>query len=184
MPYDLFQHRHNFAVWAAARATQRGFTTTANLRDALDNCGICEFLRQPAFTEITIENFEILHKRWCNLIFEFLRDRRIPAVSYGRAAKLVAIYLKTMVIIGGSAYTNLGRCAHPPIDRILLRTLAEETRFPQALPAELRRLNWTELDQTRYYELITKLRSIIEPEMPFWMIEEYWTIFDIDNEAE
>jgi hypothetical protein len=176
MPYDLFQHRHNFAVWAAARATQRGFTTTANLRDALENCGICEFLRQPAFTEITNENFEILHKRWCNLIFEFLRDRRIPAVSYGRAAKLVAIYLKTMVIIGGSAYTNLGRCAHPPIDRKLLRALARQAHLPIPSRQELRKINWTELIEEDYCALINTLRSIIGPETPFWTIEEYWTV--------
>jgi len=40
MPYDLAEHRHRFAVWAAARAAQRGFTTVKNLRAALQAADI------------------------------------------------------------------------------------------------------------------------------------------------
>jgi hypothetical protein len=47
MAYDAFQHRHNFAVWASARAAQRGFTDVATLKEALDDCGIVEFVRDP-----------------------------------------------------------------------------------------------------------------------------------------
>jgi hypothetical protein len=34
--YTIDIHRHNFAVWAAARAAQRGFTTVENLKAALE----------------------------------------------------------------------------------------------------------------------------------------------------
>ncbi|MBF9002488.1 hypothetical protein [Vibrio nitrifigilis] len=45
---EEFEYCHNFAVWAGARASQRGFTTVKVLKDALDNCGIKDFARQPS----------------------------------------------------------------------------------------------------------------------------------------
>ncbi len=42
MVYDLFVHRHNFAIWAAARAAQRkaANATVQNLKDSLESSGI------------------------------------------------------------------------------------------------------------------------------------------------
>jgi hypothetical protein len=42
--YDVFEHRHRFAVWAAARAAQRGFVTVEKLRDALEATDIVAFV--------------------------------------------------------------------------------------------------------------------------------------------
>jgi hypothetical protein len=47
-----------------------------------------------------------------------LGTRHINRVTYGRAAKLVAVYLKATVIIGGNWDTPFGRTMHPPIDRV------------------------------------------------------------------
>jgi hypothetical protein len=40
----VFEHRHRFAVWAAARAAQRGFVTVEKLRDALEATDIVAFV--------------------------------------------------------------------------------------------------------------------------------------------
>ena len=183
MPYELFTHRHNFAVWAAARAAQRGFAgaDVPALRGALEASGVQRFLSDPQFADIDCTRFEELHRLWCNSICHFLENRSIGRVTYGRAAKLLAVYLKSMVIIGGSAYTSLGRCIHPPIDRRLLQTLAGDPSFEPQHRAVWRQTNWTQLTENDYYNLVRQLRSGLPQEIPFWMLEEHWTAADEDE---
>lgn len=181
MPYDLFTHRHNFAVWAAARAAQRGFTNVQNLKEALEASGVQRFLPDPAFTDVNCTRFDELHRSWCTAIVNCLNARNIPNVTFGRAAKLIAIYLKAMVITGGSAYSTLGRCIHPPIDRRLLQALASDSRHDKQERDGWRQTNWTQINENEYYELIKTLRATLSPEIPFWMLEEYWTVVDDDE---
>lgn len=178
MPYDLFEHRHNFAVWAAARAAQRGFTNTQNLKEALESSGVQRFLPDPNFSDINCVRFEELHRSWCTAIVNYLNARNIANVTYGRAAKLIAIYLKTMVIVGGSAYSTIGRCIYPPIDRRLLQALAADVRLDERNRTTWRQTNWSQLNEQDYYALIRQLRETMPPEIPFWMLEEYWTVAD------
>ena len=37
-----------------------------------------------------------------------------------------------------------------------------------------RSINWTQLNESAYYELIDQLRGAIPSGTPFWTIEEYW----------
>ena len=127
MPYDLPEHRHRFAVWAAARAAQRGFTTVRNLRDALQATDIRETLAAPGTLQISAAQFDVLHRGWCSSICSNLIARQISKTTYGRAAKLVAVYLKAIVILGEACDSALAHNMHPPIDRILLQTLAAST---------------------------------------------------------
>lgn len=181
MPYELFTHRHNFAVWAAARAAQRGFTDVPTLRAALEASGIQRFLPDPSFTDIVCARFEELHRVWCRSVCTFLSERRVANVTFGRAAKLVAVYLKSMVIVAGSACTPLGRCIHPPIDRRLLQALAGDPSFDPQQRAVWRQTNWTQLTEEDYYNLVRQLRSALPNEIPFWMLEEHWTAADEDE---
>ena len=174
MAYDLFTHRHNFAAWAAARAAQRGFTNTENLVGALEQCGVCSFLRQPDSLSTQAEAFEALHRRWCSTVCQFLENRGVPSVTYGRAAKLIAVYLKAMVITGGHGESELARVVHPPVDRILLQQLARALEVHSPHKRGWRSTNWTELDAERYYALIAQLRVVVAEE-PFWVLERYWT---------
>src|SRR5437660_689092 len=107
MEYDLAEHRHRFAVWAAARAAQRGFTTVSNLRAAVEDCGVREFLRTCDPESIDAEAFEQHHRAWCGKIISRLSDAGVKNPTYGRAAKLIGVYLKSMVILGGGERTAL-----------------------------------------------------------------------------
>lgn len=176
MPYDLFEHRHRFSLWAAARAAQRGFTTVENLRDALENCGIANFLRNPDALNTDESKFEKHHKIWCRLIVGFLKNRNIDKVTYGRAAKLVAVYLKSMIIIGPYAGTLLSSVAHLPVDRILLQNLSRAAEIHSQHKRTWRTINWTELDEPSYYDLISQLRSCLRDGEPFWSLEKFWTV--------
>ena len=63
MTYSHFIHRHKFAVWCAARAVQRKFAKTIFLRDALEKCGIVEFMEHYNGGDISPETFDKLHEK-------------------------------------------------------------------------------------------------------------------------
>lgn len=176
MNYDIFRHRHNFSVWAAARATQRGFTTVDKLRDALQNSGLVEFVRDNASFEIDAATFATRHAEWCNKIIEILKVSGVANVTFGRAAKLVAVYIKSMVVVGPHAQTSLARVAHPPIDWILLRNLSRLEKLPRDAKRVFRTTNWTDLDRDGYYALIRLIQDSMPGLDPFWRLEEYWTV--------
>lgn len=174
MSYDLFEHRHRFSVWAAARAAQRAFTTVDNLRDALQSTDIARFARDHATDFIDGAAFSNRHRTWCERISEYLFDAGVQNVSFGRAAKLVAVYLKSMIVIGPHANTALADVAHPPVDRLLLQALSRLESVPQEVRRTFRTTNWTELDDARYYELIDLIQTSVPNVRPFWHIEEHW----------
>lgn len=176
MPYDLFQHRHNFSVWAAARASQRGFTTVDKHRDALEQCGLVEYIRDHVSCEMDQASFAKRHREWCESIVNFLEDAGIQKVTFGRAAKLVAIYIKSMVVVGPHSNTSFARVAHPPIDRILLQKLARISKLPRKARKTFRTTNWTHLDRNHYYALIKDIRKSVRKLDPFWRLERYWTV--------
>jgi hypothetical protein len=102
-------------------------------------------------------------------------------VTYGRAAKLVAVYLKAMVIMGDLVDTPFGRSMHPPIDRLLLQKLASAPQIQSTHKTEWRNTNWTQLSEPEYYELVAQLREVVAGDAPFWMLEEYWSPTEVEE---
>ncbi|KAA1193933.1 hypothetical protein F0M18_00350 [Pseudohalioglobus sediminis] len=171
MQYTPHEHKHNFSVWAAARATQRGFATVSELRTALDQCGVEQFARQPK----KLGSFDEFHRDWCKTICAHLQSGGKANVAYGRAAKLVNVYLKSMVVLpdmDGKAAAII----HPPIDRRLLLSIASDTSVDLRHREVCRRIKWTQLDEDKYFDLVAILKSIIG-DKPLWMIEKYWEPF-------
>src|SRR5438477_2940419 len=89
------------------------------LRDALERCGIVEFLGSASADETDEVSFRTLHEGWCRSIVHSLEAHHTKA-TFGRAAKLIAVYLKSVVVLVRPD-TSLARVAHPPFDFILLR---------------------------------------------------------------
>jgi hypothetical protein len=176
MPYDHLEHRHRFAVWAAARAAQRGFTTVVNLKDALEQCGILDFLRDSNSLRTNQDEFEEWHREWCSNVVKFLSGRKVKGTSYGRAAKLIAVYLKTMVVIGPGWKSNLARVAHPPIDSVFLKNISKCVEVKSDHKKEWAGIRWTKLDKRGYYRLMSQLRDAIPNERSLWKLEKYWTV--------
>jgi hypothetical protein len=168
--YTTHLHRHNFAVWAAARATQRGFTTTENLKNALELSGIQGFAERPCGRA----KFEGQHRKWCLSICEGLSAVEVSDATYGRAAKLVAVYLKSMVVLPDLS-SEEAAYVHPPVDRILLQNIAKDPEVDSARSQMLRSTSWTKLSETGYFDLISVL-SDINGDRPFWKLEEYWDV--------
>jgi hypothetical protein len=181
MRYGIEEHSHRFSVWAAARAAQRGFTTVENLRTALEGSGVREFLKTGDIESVDEAAFETRHRSWCRSIMSWLTDAGVRNVTFGRAAKLIGIYLKSRVVLGVGHHSSLSRVAHPPIDGILLSNVARSPDVVSPYKGEWARVRWTRLDEEDYYRLIGQLRAILAPGAPFWVLEQYWTVTDEDG---
>jgi hypothetical protein len=176
-PYRLEDHRHRFALWAAARAAQRSLAgaTNAVLANAIETSGVLETLRsRPTSWPENAAEFDREHGVWCTKIVQHLRGKRVDA-TFGRAAKLVAIYLKTVIVLGESHNTPLSRFLHPPIDDILLKELSRpEHNFSEKARRHWKSVRWTQLDKDGYGQLIKSLRGEGLHRPAFWMAERYW----------
>lgn len=177
-PYTLFIHRHRFAVWVATTAVKRGFASLDVMRVALEASELPDFVRDQVESQLSPAAFAQLHKRWCHQIMDALADNEVEKVTYGRAAKMVAMYLKTMVIVGPWSNTDLAFVAHPPIDRYLLQNLAKVATTPAEVRRLLKATNWTQLSEAKYTELVLVLQSTMRGKTPFWELERHWNVTD------
>ena len=173
-PYNLTEHRHRFSVWAAARAAQRNWkgAKVERLRGAIEASGLVSYCNENTKADIDQFTFDALHTKWCCQIIRHLQENSIEC-TFGRAANLVAVYLKSMVVCHDPD-SSLARICHPPIDGIMLRNLANEPRGKHKWKV----LRWTNLGQSQYTELIADLRKALGRGEPFWMLEEFWTVSD------
>jgi hypothetical protein len=174
--YTFFTHHHNFAVWAAARASQRGLknASVATLKSALEASKLHEHIQDQSKWPVSEEEFDKFHRKHCCKIMKHLETANNLGFSYGRAAKLVAVYLKSMIVLSRHSKSSFAKILHPPIDRILLRNLASDEHFDQQFRDHCRGVNWTQLKLGDYFKLIGKLRSLRLHEGGFWRIECYW----------
>lgn len=164
MEYTFEDHLHNFAVWTSARAVQRNFTTTKIIKTAIEKAKLRELINS---TEIRSgEEFDKFHRETAKIIISYIEGQGILA-SYGRAAKIIAIYIKTAIVIRDSGLNKIAKVAHPPIDSILLGNLS--TDHPEL---EINKIKWTHLNEEDYFFLIDRLRKLNFEY--FWEVERYW----------
>ena len=175
MDYDLFEHRHRFAIWAAARAAQRGLTSVGMLRNALEATDIVRFVRLRSSLRTGAQAFDRQHRRWCSSILRYLHRHGVEKAAYGHAAKLVGIYLKSMIVVGPYADSRLASVIHRPIDRMLLSRLTSPDVGSLRM-SRWRHTSWTSLDERSYYALVSDLREVLPRKEAFWKLEQYWTV--------
>ncbi len=170
--YTIDDHKHRFAVWTGARAVQRGFTTVKNIRNVIEACNLRRAITDVYRPDLNAKEYDTWHKNICkNIIAEFDKIH-VTNATYGRAAKIVAIYIKTTVVIGGYHLSALARVAHPPIDSILLKNISKSHTSLEGITMK----PWTKLDEEDYFDLLAKLRGVLSTHEPLWRIEKYWTI--------
>jgi ribosomal protein L33 len=165
MPYTFVDHLHNFAVWTAARASQRNYTTTKNIKEAIDQTQLKKLIISNRVWNSN--NFDKFHRKCCHSIIRYLTNKNIKT-TYGRAAKIVAIYIKTAIVIPNSGNRTLAKIAHPPIDNILLSNLHKENKN-----LKLAKEKWTLWKEDEYFVILKKLRTLQLSR--FWEIEKYWS---------
>ena len=169
--------RHTFATWAAARASQRGcpsfrtercITFLGNFRGVL-----VKFLKENEPAQAT---FDAHHPAW---VREVMRQAA-SNVTFGRAAKLINVYIKQIVVLGRD-WANWRDCAHPPIDRRLIAAASATLATQDATGARwLASQAWTKLTETEYRRAIIALR-LVDP--VGWKLEAtHWTPADAEYE--
>lgn len=172
--YDIAEHVHRYSTWTAARAVSRNFTNTARVRSAIEASDLPETVAgDPSKWPSTSVEADIAQRRWAGQVLTALLDAGISTATFGRASKIVAIYLKTVVIMRMPEHP-FAKVAHPPIDAILLAAIARDVRIPGGLRSLCRATRWTQLDEASYCRLVAGFRDVGLDQPAFWSIERYW----------
>ena len=176
--YDAGLHRFNFAAWAAQRAAARGLEGL-NAALSLKLLGVPDLRVIASKLENlpSIEEFDRKHREWrCELI----RMATPCDLTHGRAAKLINVYLKALLLdqFGSDSdrpsSRNFANYVHPPIDRILLRNLSKNAiRTDRKKWRELMQANWTMFDSQTYEAAVDLMRH--ETDHQLWKIEALWS---------
>ena len=179
--YSPQDQRFHFAAWAAGRAYGRGgkgLSVPAAI-NGLSKPEIKKLANGLQELPKSRDDFDAAHDQWCQMVVKSFG----PGLTYGRAAKLVNVYLKALFLpdfgreaVDDPVQTELlfrTNFIHPPIDRILLDTLAKADTSNAKAWRELCSLGWTRFDQLQYHDVIKLITKKTSGEL--WRIEEYWT---------
>lgn len=195
MPYDIDEHRYRFAVWAAGRAYARGKDssgcTVEMAKSLIDASGLGEI---RTLRDLPVEPSEIDQWvfSWITRVRWAARGRHVPnssgkkavstklIFSYGRAQKLVNVYLKSMIVCAGNESDARVKFLHPPIDRELLAALKKVKPLHEAqkylqLFTDADRLehSWTKFRKCDYVAYLNAIKQFQGSE-PLWAVEEHW----------
>jgi hypothetical protein len=171
--YNIEEHIHRYAVWTAARAASKSrlknsevdiIVNTAGLREAVGELQKNTALTEPIYRQwLKKKGEEIIavvnERNWS----EF----KTKQFSFGLAAKIISIYIKTAVVLPTNGNSPLAVIAHPPIDSILLKNINKHHHLKLET-------NWSTFDWMRYVNMIDKVLALY-PNQPYWRIEDAWT---------
>jgi len=108
----------------------------------------------------------------------------VTSFTFGRAQKLVNIYLKTVLVCGGHHQHPSVALLHPPLDfesfkglrSFLLKNRSSMSRARSAfIAAQKRNPRWTKFSEDDYEAHIEAIKLIMAGR-PLYLIEEYWEL--------
>lgn len=185
MTYTICEHKHKFAVWATGRAAkvpglslkvkQAGILIeTAGLKGLDCNPDNLPGPGNDAIDRQHREWREVIKKEAKKLGVTFIRNKEELKFSDGLAAKLINIYLKSVFVCGGHDSNAKVERLHPPIDRELLKGLAncnkvENIQYWKGMAEK----SWTSYNSADYENVIKEIRKLLG-DRPLWEIEKYW----------
>ena len=173
-PYGIERHSHLFAAWAASRAASvKGCRFKVEQgRAILEAAGFKTDFSGPEKLPAS-EDTNKEHRRWRASIINAAKSQGLT-FTHGVAAKLINIYLKSRFVCGGHHRHERVRNLHPPIDGVLVRTLAELDIGGYAKQwRKVRKTRWSKLNSEQYEAMIALIRESMKGEA-LWKIEEYW----------
>jgi hypothetical protein len=181
--YTLDDHRTRFAAWAAvtaARASKKCRFTRRQGMLIIERSGLSKFLRWADLPQP--HDFDDFHKGLrsdlCAAAINIL-DKEPERFSHGVAAKLVNVYFKSLFLSGTSFGTADPEtwakinALHPPIDRLLLKSLSTRDVGGKASFWHRQSLRgWSNFTSEDYEATIVEIRRVTEGAL--WKIEKYW----------
>lgn len=194
--YTIRDHAHRFAVWAAGRAYSRsggdggGYSVryaqvmleAAGMRDINTPEDLPSREGIDAFIHERIE--AVRAARPATYVHHKTRKKETFLCTYGRAQKLVNVYLKSKLVCAGYHDDVRVERLHPPIDRKLLGGLNalcgevsgqdEYAEFRKnLLDAQALGESWVIFSQSTYEAYIKAVKSL-QKDKPLWAVEEHW----------
>lgn len=176
--YDIHQHKHSYAIWAASRAWNRKLKggSLALSQRLIELAGL-KSVQSPVDIGPDVDVWLLETMR---LIVEYANQNQIHGINYGRAQKLVNIYLKTKLVCGGYESHPKVSQLHPPLDSELLkglrRVFREQKNSDAAVAfaaAQRACATWTKFELPDYLAHINAIKIFMGGK-PLWMIEEHW----------
>ena len=179
-PYTIELHKHRYATWCAASAYGRGLKRGGNdtAKALIDASGL-KAVTSPADIGEDVDAwlFAMMDK-----IMVKADQMELVGFAFGRAQKLVNIYLKTVLVGGGHHEHPLVKKLHPPLDLQLLNGLdaflqknsenAGRVAFENARTVEHR---WTHFTAEHYMAHIQAIKLVMG-NRPLFMAEEHWCL--------
>lgn len=180
--YDVDIHRKRFAAWAAvtaARASKKCRFTRSEGLLIIERSELSKFVQ---WADLPSHNFDDAHRALraavCHAAIGVLKiDPK--CFTHGVAAKLINVYLKSMFLSGAglksadSQTQSKVNALHPPIDRLLLTSLASKDIGGNAdFWRQQFSKGWSNFSSDDYENTIDKIRLVTDGAL--WKIEEHW----------
>jgi len=180
--YPIEKHKHLYAKWCAAAAFGRGLVGGGNALafELIEASGLGK-VTGPEHIGQNVDEWQI----------EFMRKTVDKAAllgvtnfSFGRAQKLVNIYLKTVLVCGGHHQHQRVALIHPPLDFELfkgLRSFLFKNRSTLAkarsafIAAQKHNPRWTTFSENDYREHIEAIRLLMDGKA-LYQVEEHWQL--------
>ena len=175
MAYDIYEHVHRLAAWAASRAASTRVSRFSVLEGqaVLAECGFASVLKNGFGGLPSPEKMDAAHRQWRAKVIVAAAKKGL-IWSHGTSAKLINVYFKVAFVgLHGHEDPRVG-ALHPPVDRLLLSELIEKDPLNKILWRRLRNRGWSNFDSSEYEEAIAGMRTALGPSIPFWRIEEWW----------
>ena len=172
--YGIERHQHRFAAWCASRAASvmgcRFSVETG--RSILETCHFSADFSKPEQLP-ACHQMDEKHREWRCRVIEAAKAHGL-AFTHGVAAKLINCYLKVRFVCGGHHAHEKVYHLHPPIDAVLLKTLASlDIGGYGTLRRQAGKTRWSKFNSEQYERVIALIRQHLKQE-PLWKIEEHW----------
>lgn len=174
MTYDINEHKHRFAAWAASRAASTK-TCRFNVlqgKSIIESIKLHDLISDPNNLP-SPENIDTAHRQWRDLAILAAKARDLLEFSHGIAAKLINVYLKSAVICAGHETHANVTCLHPPIDSLLLESLCEINTPQISVFKNAKKQKWSKFSSDEYQSVINAIK-VISQDSPLWAIEKHW----------
>lgn len=175
MKYNIKDHIHLYSSWAASRASsvKNNRFTVQNGQAILNQSTIKSFIQNPDGLP-TSDKYDQVHCLWRNELIGISQNILSKPFTHGVAAKMINIYLKSVIICGGYYNHEKAKEVHPPIDSVLLKELASKNFNGKAkFWRKANKIAWSNFTSEEYQNVINEIRLGLEGKA-LWRIEEYW----------
>lgn len=175
MPYDIQEHKHRYAAWAASSAanTKTCRFAVAKGKRIIEDIGLHHLHADPNQLPEP-GDLDRQHRQWREDAQFSAASLGLDGFTHGIAAKLINMYLKGVFVCGGHEAHPKVAALHPPIDALLLGALSGPNAGEHLTHwSGLRKAKWSKFSSEDYENVIGIVRQTQAGDA-LWKIEEHW----------